>query len=46
MSTAALIALQIELERSMRNRDDALAIRLIQRMREENRKPVVPAGAV
>jgi hypothetical protein len=38
VSTAEAIALQLEIERCLRNREDALALKLIERLRDANRK--------
>jgi len=38
MSTAEAIALQLEIERCLRNREDALALKLIERLRDAHRK--------
>ena len=37
MSTAEAIALQLEIERCLRNREDALAIRLLERLQRDQR---------
>lgn len=36
MSTAEAIALQLEIDRCLRNREDALALKLIERLRKTN----------
>jgi hypothetical protein len=36
VSTAEAIALQLEIERCLRNREDALAIRLLEQLRKVN----------
>lgn len=38
MNTAELVSLQLELERSMRDKDDALAFQLIERLKRLNRE--------
>jgi len=45
MSTAEAIALQLEIERCLRNREDALAIRLLEKLQREQRAARAAAAA-
>jgi hypothetical protein len=43
MTAAEAVALKLEIDRCMRNREDALALKLIERLRADTRRAEQPA---